>query len=56
MGSGILSLVGASLSSQTLVVFRNQMGFQALSNKVAEVGGAETYRSYKYQVRFQILL
>ena len=37
-----MSLVGARLGSQILVVVGGKMGFQALSNKAAVVGGARS--------------
>ena len=52
MGSKILPLIGARLSSQTLVVIRKRMGYQTFSNKVVGIDGAKTCGSYECQVRF----
>ncbi len=45
VGSGTLLLVGARLGSQTLAMLGEWMRFQALSNEVAGVNDAGSYRS-----------
>ena len=53
---GTLPLVEAKLSSQTLAMVEERMGFQMLSNKVTEVGGARICANYRCRVRFQSFL
>lgn len=52
MGSGIMPLVGMSLSFQNFVVVEKKMRFQAFFNQMTRVDDVESCRSYGKQVRF----
>lgn len=43
-----LSLVGARLGSQILVVVRESIRFQAVFNMMIKIGSAKKHRSYEY--------